>query len=168
MWSVVSLERSTLLACISASTPIWTLRVVPFDCNRQKLSNELSSSRKNCIDPVALCCANQTSGRFWFRTHVTSRFKEIQERAFVHASDTLSSKLFEVLSKHAKFLPSVWLVMTQRVATLWISFSRRRAPTVTVGTPLSPHCLRVGGEIYEIASGCLHRPIRPVIVGPFS
>ena len=64
-------------------------------------------------------------------------------------------------------IPSVWLAMTQRVATLSIFFSRRSADTATVDTPLSPHCLRVCSEIYETASGCLHCPIRPVIVGPF-
>ena len=61
-------------------------------------------------------------------------------------------------------LPSVWLAMTQRVVTFCISFSRRRAPIATADTSLSPHCLRVGGEIYEIFSCRLHRPIRPVIV----
>ena len=66
------------------------------------------------------------------------------------------------------FIPSVWLVMTQRVVTFCISFSRRREATATVGTSLSPHCLRVCLEIHEIFSCRLHRPIRAVIVGPFS
>ena len=46
------------------------------------------------------------------------------------------------------------------------TFGRRRAPTQTLDTSLSPHCLNVSTEIYEISTNGLHRPIRQVIVSP--
>ena len=56
--------------------------------------------------------------------------------------------------------------MTQRVAAFRTYFSRRRADTVTVGTSLSPHCLRVCGEMYIVLSSRLHCSLQQVIVGP--
>ena len=55
--------------------------------------------------------------------------------------------------------------MRQRVLTFGACFSRRRAPKVTVGTALSPHCLRVCSKPSGIFSICLHRFFQPVIVG---
>ena len=64
------------------------------------------------------------------------------------------------------WLPSVWIVMTERVAAFRTYFSRRRADTVTVGTSLSPHCLRVCGAMNTVSSSRLHHSLQLVIVSP--
>ena len=71
-----------------------------------------------------------------------------------------------MLSVKTEFwLPSVWLVMTERVAAFRTYFSRRRADTITVGTSLSPNCLRVCGEVHIVLSSCLDCLVQPAIVG---
>ena len=63
-------------------------------------------------------------------------------------------------------VPSIWLVMSQRVAAFRTYFSRRRAGTVTVGASLSLHWLRVCGEIHIVLSSRLHCLLQPVVVSP--